>query len=531
MKLNFYTKAQRLKGRFCELLFVPLCLCVNLFFCTSVWASDRSEMRQAAIYYEAGEYGEAQELYEGLLQSNLDPWEQNAVTYNLGTTLLAEGNLEQSISTLNSVKDTNPLILERLKANLAIAQYRLAQQSTDEKLRSYHLFDALKNLDIAENARCQLQKLKSSDSCEPSKSQMRLRTAIKQALVLIEQSSEPSLADLVFRVQVALHNIEFLEKTPSDLRGEYQELFYDQWQGWNAYFSDAEYIEAANLMRKGEFSQSQRMLQKLEEDLTQRLQKEWENLSRSERLQKLTSIYENILKQTPLQPLRVRGLLHQVQYLKDEDIANKLRVISQAITALDQYQIEEAQIYLEVGLQVLKRANQNQEKLPKVILQNAIEEQKHGISLNRHRLNALSLKPEIIDLISNEQKQVLAVAQLFPPAAIEEQKKQFKAEGPQRQPWDEVLPAFDKGYEAARLASEWIPAYPEQSLDKQHEALKWWQQALTQIDAPREKEKAPSETMEEKLSIQKVKELLQEMEFDDEIPKKNESMKRIPKPW
>lgn len=514
---------------------------ITLFLFSTLHAEQ--DLRQAAIYYEAKEYQQAQEIYEALIQSKLDSWQKNVVNYNLGTVLLAEGKFEQAISALQQVQDENPLLLQRAKTNQAIAQYRLSKQITDDKLRIYSLRDALKNLEIAENARCALQKLEgfSNQLCKPSENQTRIHTAIKKELSLLEQHYDPSIADLIYSVQVAQVHLDFLEQKQlsPDLKAQYQQLFYNQanaWApSWNALIPNSEYVKAIELMKSGSLLQSREILQKLEVDLKDRLQKIWASVSQKEAITRLISIYENILAQVPLQPIRVKGLLNEIKHIQDKGIVKKLDVIAKATAALDAYELQEAYIYLKVGLQELKRSVRDEAKTPKVILQNAIDDQINALSVNRHRLEIAHPKPDLIEIIVQEQKQVLITAKPFYQAAIEAQKAQFKSEGPLSVPWDELIPTFDKGYEAASAASEWIAKYPEQARDKQNEALKWWQQALTQINQPEKKEAPPKPEKpqpEEKLSMQKVKELLQEMEFDDEIPKtEHEFIKKVPKPW
>lgn len=111
-------------------------------------------LKQASDYYDAGEYAKAQNSYEMLLQEPLSPWQRSVVLYNLATTEIADGKLENGLVLLQTATPY-PLLEKNLSQNEAIALYRLAKKTS-----SIDLYQAA--LDKIEEAHLSLPKLEAA---------------------------------------------------------------------------------------------------------------------------------------------------------------------------------------------------------------------------------------------------------------------------------------------------------------------------------------------------------------------------------
>lgn len=138
------------------------------------------------------------------------------------------------------------------------------------------------------------------------------------------------------------------------------------------------------------------------------------------------------------------------------------------------------------------------------------------------------------------QNKTLQVADHYLKKSFIIQEKNYKKEGCQKKPWNEILPMYHKGYESAFEALQLMPVNKEMSIIKQEEAIKYWRFALKKIDSSQEKPKKeenqqPLTNNQEILKdkSQKALQLLQEMQTHDKKQKayQQQFKKEVERPW
>lgn len=134
----------------------------------------QEEMQLAHAYFESENYPQAKRTYEWLLEENMPEWQQDILKYNIGTTLLAQGEWEEAIPYFQLVVDTSlPLLKQRATANLAVG--RLMQLQTElhalsanspVSIQLFLLFrQALLEMENAHQAWCELGALEGTKPC------------------------------------------------------------------------------------------------------------------------------------------------------------------------------------------------------------------------------------------------------------------------------------------------------------------------------------------------------------------------------
>lgn len=124
-----------------------------------------TSIQQAEVYYDAGNYTQAQNLYLKKLEEPLPDWQKAIIQYNLGTLLLLENNLNGAsryFLLADSLNEDLPLLQQREAINNAWTQLmRIKQENTKDQKDYITLFAQMKELFddiyIAKQANCHLQ--------------------------------------------------------------------------------------------------------------------------------------------------------------------------------------------------------------------------------------------------------------------------------------------------------------------------------------------------------------------------------------
>ncbi len=157
--------------------------------------SEGKQMRQAEVFFEDNESSQAVEQYQNLLQEPHAPWQRALLTYDLGSALMGEERWSQAIATFNSVSvdsDTSPLLLFRLKSQLAWAYWRQGLQAfkqQDMNLARQALQSALPEVTLAQQAHCLLTYAEGAPSCVPEPDLTALQAMIQKLLLSLPPPS------------------------------------------------------------------------------------------------------------------------------------------------------------------------------------------------------------------------------------------------------------------------------------------------------------------------------------------------------
>jgi hypothetical protein len=176
---------------------------------------------------------------------------------------------------------------------------------------------------------------------------------------------------------------------------------------------------------------------------------------------------------------------------------------------------------------------------PQQILEDGIEDQRFAIIFNRQLIKLGKAASANTQEEEAAQKSVVADVEGFYEASLDWQRKAFPKEGCQYQPWDEVLPLFDQGYQAALQGTSW-PG--EQALLFQGRALDAWQEALQKLKNPKKSSASPCKGSQqaqpppkgqpERPDFDKVAGQLIRMDQEDRQPKPQQVTPiQVERPW
>lgn len=211
------------------------------------------QMRQAAGFYDIGAYAQAIAIYQELLSEPLSPWQKAALIYDMGNVQLADGNWDQAITNFKGVpvdEAPSPLLLYRTKTNLALSYWQkahaLSHVNTGEAYDQIIelLKTSLKEVDLAIEVHCSLEKMEGSAACLPVPDLQHMRSAIlgQMALTSLQKSEDsiarPSLEKGLPLLLEGLNDVRaqlnFIQKhtLQGDLKQRYVDFFAHSAQGW-----------------------------------------------------------------------------------------------------------------------------------------------------------------------------------------------------------------------------------------------------------------------------------------------------------
>ena len=127
--------------------------------------------------------------------------------------------------------------------------------------------------------------------------------------------------------------------------------------------------------------------------------------------------------------------------------------------------------------------SQNEEKGPGAILEKGIQEQLHALSLSHLASEKKENQPN--EALIQSQSTALKAVDSFLQSVFETEKKDY-ARRCQRKPWEDVIPLFYQGKDAAEEAKVKLANFSTlpQAIRLQEETLKFWEQALKQLRKP-----------------------------------------------
>jgi len=531
-------------------------------------------LSHAALFFEAEDYPRAISLYEDQLKERLPPWQKSIISYNLGTTLLKNGDADQAKKIFLGIpKDATffSLLRPSYAWNLGVSYYQEARQLNAQPLKKEeeYLFvisqlqKANEWIQKSVQATCALDRLEGKQKCsirpEAKEALTTMRFSLFQALKHYQHyrmnSLEPKdkILELLASVSHLKNAIQFMERFPekNPLKQSYSLMFTQDFQSWlpvwenfpalqSQEFNQAKlkFAEALHAFKENDFASSQLLAEQTEEYLLYLNKENTQNQSFETLLNHLIAAHQKILAQDSLTSAHLILLQKQTTeaLLQDskEALKESLTLVQSALHALEESKSIAARIYLEASKRTLERLNFKSTTSPQDILDEAIQEQKYALNLNV--LKGQSEQDHALDvLVHKAQDMVLQTALPYVEAVKTKQQELFSKRQQDQGIWKESLLSFNAGFQAAADARHIQLQNPEESLKKQQEALSYWEKTKQKAEAPETTEEPPQQASENKTqepsSIEQTLQLLQEMEKDDQMPKKGQPLKEVKRPW
>jgi len=431
-----------------------------------------TSMQQAEVYFEAGNYKQARNLYTKKLEEPIPEWQKAIVQYNLGTLSLLENNLSDAMSDFllaDSLEDDLPLLQQRVVINTAWTRFMLFKEENKSNNKDYlalstQLKDLFDDIDIAKQSNCRLQAAEGSKEIAIDCSDINIQRIQTEAQELL-----------------------------SNLLADY-----------------STYQQAHSAEEKGKLESIIKLLIQYNLTLIEHPIKEV-SLSRLSEMQGALTAHVDHLDEP-----KAKFFFQEAQkYLTIAKVASKDSEIQSRMF------IEMACNSINDLLNILNIPHTN--KL-EVLLERAINKQKLALQLNGlSNETAQKLTDDANRLSGVIQEQVNQMAAEFLTMAVTEQKK-----NPTSRPWEKIIATFARGQKYEIEARELIETSPNGFLpikSLQNKTLSAWNEVLALLHA-KPSSSTDNETQPDKENSHSQQELkshelntilrnLQAMEADD----------------
>lgn len=541
---------------------------LSLLICFSVVTAEVDLEKKAEAFLEAGDPEQARIVWEEMLDPSLPDWKRDFIGYNIGVSYLSEKDFDQAIEQFQSIQlnsQSSPLLRERVKTNLGIAWIRLAEEDEETNTDRFAYKEAIREIDQAIEASCQLQKLEGAQDCLVDENLDRVRRLAKEQLSLLSVQDQPDLSkdvpQLFTSLRAANQALNFLEKIQVDpyLSSRYHSFWIETLNTWiplwesvelqipeNEDFTRAKqgFLDGIQALQKESFEESREAMQYSMQTLRKLVSDLLGDDPILEQLQELLDSYARALDQTPIQESSLYEIETEQNRLQDLiNLQEAQAYLRESLSSVEASADFRARFFLEQARYIVRRKLREmveREDLPvKTILQDAIDDQEHAVNIHRLIIESKDLENGFTKILHETQKTALETAQPFLSQVIEKQKKEYqKTKIPI--PWEEVLDSFQKGLYSAQDAEQLLEKeiLPSQTLLKQEKALKYWKEALQKLEPPSAVEAKPEEvkeSVEEEKGVYSIEEVLrnlQEMEKDDRQPRQEVEKKiEVRYPW
>jgi len=603
-----------------------LCACAWLSIhsvAASVSSLDRS-MRQAEVYFEAGNYTQARSQYELLEGDYLAPWQQAIIAYDIATTWLAQDKWEEALAAFQNISLKNgelPLLQQRLTINMALARLRLAEQSlqklannskvdeADYKASLMLLRQVLVDIEQARQASCKLYEAEGRSTCKASVEIEQMHAKTKNLLATLLQNTQVfrmhhmalqnGLTLLIAEEEVILQQQSFLQSKAltKEMGKKYLTAFQQEASSWLPLWktlkmempkisidedsqasvrllqqAQVNFEQGLDFMQAADFSKSQGTIEKSLAALNELLQLVFNHSSFKDILQRLIGDYNALLGQDPLQEIPFSALLKvqngaegQIEKSNEEGVKTNylearhyLEIGNELFRAFKPIQ---ARMYVEMARSYIGRAlellNSISNKAVRTHLEEIIAQQELARRLTDLFIQVKGheqMRENLDELLQSAQRETIAMTQDFLPAVKKEQQAGFAPQAKGKViAWDEVIPLFIAGQQAAQRANESLQdkLKIDAALSLQDEAIKKWKAALNLLNKETASEQPEAEASqasssqhqtqleekanpEENSSHDKVLKLIHEMEEDDRSKLELQTVpsnKREDRPW
>lgn len=454
--------------------------------------------REAQALWWAKDYDQARALYEKLLSLPLPVWQKMRLLYNQGTIQLSQGHLNEAIHLFQTIEPYQ-LSLPRFTRDLYLNQgvsylqfvKNMEQNSPFYQQQEVYLLYSLMLLEKANRVGCELQKEEGEEACNR---QHLIEGWIAKSLMHLDVVHEQKIKHWMDNASIETLST-YLSILLQQLIAEVKQF---QDSSWIAYFQHqaesldffwkslkskklakeqitlfdkafAEYSNSLSAFKKKEISSALDALERSFEQLTPLDFKEDVDL----RLAHLN--YEILLLQPSITVEDVQGVQWEVKQLKIDKAEEINQNLQQAIVALEKKDPIQTRFYLIAGFGMLDSLLLSKDPSSTASLKSALDQANRTFTLNL----LARLMPEQKMLIE-QQEAVLLRAASFIPAVLKEQNINYhdanhQKTSCQQSPWDQVIPLFDHGLQAAKKGA--VAAQQEQTLQD-------WQQAYNLLLSP-----------------------------------------------
>lgn len=547
-------------------------IAIFLIFPFYAWMEEDLNLlgQQAEALWEARDYTAASQVYEKLLRHSVPTWQQARLLYNLATIRLAQHQTIDALDLLQRLTPTDlslPSFGRNLFLNQAIAYWQYAQALATTpswpSLAEQALFleQSLQALKQAETLDCQEQQMEEKSTaftCHPFalidqwskvvRLQLHTVHAQQRQHWMANASLEQLASFLSYFLQDLAKHLNDLqnqhETSENSLVVYFQHQFASFFPIWNAlkqkqFSSDqknsfdqamASYLQAQQALNQSDFTAALKEIRQSIETLDPLKFKE------NQALQQAYLNYEIFLLQDSISTSGLQELVDQFNRLKVPDNqSEQLKLVKAKLeTSLMDLQTEhmtEARIFLIAGLSQLESLLQQKSDNPILILQQALRQAQRALQiflLTQIVAEDSPQKMQIPSILNQQQQAVLTHAAPFIPAVLDEQKMRFQqatgtAAGCQQFPWEQVIPLFDQGLEAAKRVKQQLDDQnlkPQAIVANQKQTIQDWQQALNFMlhPPPQQNRSAPSAATSSSMpqNLTETFRLVQEMYLEDQ---------------
>lgn len=457
--------------------------------------SPQDLLRLGEAYFEVQDYESAGSVYQALLHEELSGWKRSVVTYNLGTALSAEGQYEKALESFQSVPiddNTSPVLITKLHRNLAVTNFRQAQQlakavqekppsSQDAYFKSIYFFkQALEEIALAQKTICSLVQVVGEESCSEDYDLKEIQSLSKAGIAQMRElarhhlvnyaSLEQGLPWFSTGLQLLTQDINFLldNDLSSSLESNYQQLFQEHALSWrplwealkaklvkNEKYGTVDSIEAnfnkmLTALSENEFKAAQTHLTVTSEALNQLMRLVFAADPLQETLSKILNDFSLAALQDPLEPNTVLFLLQKLDEITLPKAHDVLKVgidaikdnLEHSLGVVQRHQDLLGQMYFNEAWQQMKRIllllDLQLQDQPDKILEAALSEQRHALTQTRLLSRLMEQQDKIpkmaTSFVNNSQEYLLAFAEFFYNSAYSKERKEFTAEVPEGSP-------------------------------------------------------------------------------------------------
>lgn len=396
-----------------------ICICCVLVpwtACRVVFGQDADAvMREARIYYDAGDFEQANVQYRSLQDANLLPWQGEVAAYDRGTALLAQGRWEEALNVFHAIwiEDSNmPLLSQRIKSNVALAKLLMAKShltdleknstaGLDEYIKLFFLFrEAFDDIETAKGSTCILDKAEGAKACGPypDLDEMYLEASTLYAQLLNDFSkytlSNTSLEEgglaLLSGAKAMQDHLVFLQNKVlgSSLEKQYLEFYLQQENSWGPLWRAVEinlqneasrdkekellyqkskegFFKATELMEQKALVESQKSLQQSIDALGAFLKLVFRETTLKDTAQRLLVNYSLVIERDPLQKIALQSLQEfqsRIEPMVNDNVNHSLhesygeaqRYLGLAVQSFKIFKPLHARMYLEEARYFIK---------------------------------------------------------------------------------------------------------------------------------------------------------------------------------
>lgn len=325
-------------------------------------------------------------------------------------------------------------------------------------------------------------------------------------------------------------------------------------------YAQNSFLESMDSLLREKAKESIKLLSETDKNLKELVFKIRNKNRPMEMIQQLLVFYTYSLEEDPLQESTLIALIRKEKVIgelaaKNSPLnsaqLNPVQVnLASGLLSLDKDQQAGSRVFIEESEQILKRLlySLNHKNTPQDILENAVSEQDHSLSLNHLKdlIRSSDLAAgEIDNFMLASQKMALDDAAPFEKTVLAQEIKEFHSTISQEQedyrcqyqPWNEAIPSFEKGLENAQYAL----TYLQQKLgasEVQESALKAWRQALEKMRQPKIAKSCSfsgggggGSQNASSGSFDYVLRVIQEMNNEDQLPTPKTIPKEVARPW